>query len=238
MNSGWFVASSGILAAAAIVTGCASAGAVADRRFTGGIPREAYVDHGRVVVGVLTAMYPALLALEPMPRVVISTNERPINSGLATDVVQQILILRPGKEPRGERRLLDATASWLSPYQLDNISTGGQTDVWDRMQALRDVVEQHPDWTEGRIAEEIVARGGRYDPTRRDTFLALVVPRIRAWPSQLGTVVDVKAQFAFRDPEPVHQPVLTWEVLVTTDRGSYRVSFDPFDGNFLILGYQ
>lgn len=238
MNSSWLIAGSGLVAAVAVVTGCASAGRATDRRPAGRSHQGVPLDHGRVAVDVLTAMYPSVLT--PDMRVLISTPELRLDSKVASDAFQLIQFLRAGTEPRPGRKVLEATASWAGSGELRDILTSRPVEEEERLVALREVVDKHRDWTEKRITEEIVAQGGRYDPARKDAFLALVVPRIRAWPPALGTVVGVNAEFDFRR-EPLGQSVLTWLVRVTVEDGktsTYDVMFEPFEANFLVLSHQ
>ncbi len=50
----------------------------------------------------------------------------------------------------------------------------------ERWGELRNVVDEHPQWSDAEIERELTARGGRFGFSKKQALLELVLPKIRA----------------------------------------------------------
>lgn len=236
MRSRWSTASSGVVGIVVLLTAYASAGGAAQRSSAGWVRNPVWPDdNARVALDVLTAMYPCQLSA-PRLQVTINTPEYPVTFAARTDASLHFQILRSGLEPRSERKVLEAGASWDAADDLAFISVDGTAAVRQRREAFGKAVDQHPEWSKDRVGDEMRWRNARFLPTLKHDFLAFILPRIRAWPPALGTLVDMEAEFD--DGTEAHPTKLLWIVKVRMNKRGiteYTLTVDPFEGEFLGL---
>jgi hypothetical protein len=104
---------------------------------------------------------------------------------------------------------------------------------------VREVVDAHPDWSDGEIAKELKAAGAKFGPSDKEALLSAM--DVDAFASFLGKTSITSTHFNFRDPETANRmAMLNWvvELVVSDPSGSpirYFMSVEPFAGKITFL---